>query len=529
MEPQDSEFLRHEACPSCPSSDAFARYSDLHGYCFSCGYREPGGNQIPTKQAGFHAQIEGEISAIPSRNLTEPSTKKFNVRVDTSCGVVRFPLCDASGKVIAYKERNEKKEFKQVGKNTDKRLFGQNLFGGGKTLVITEGEYDCLSVWQARPNWPVMSVTTGCKGAKSQLSAQLPHLLKFNEIILLFDNDSPGQEAAQQCASLFPVDRVFIATLQEYKDASEALQAKDSEAIRQAIWNKRAYSPKAIIDASSLFDLVSKPLHGKDADWPFPTLNEVTGGLRLGELVTLTSGTGSGKSTATGEVAQSLIDQNFTVAYIALEESVQRTALRLMTVKANKPLHLNNEIPEDELRKAFDGSCGTGRLYLRSGFGSVDPDHLISDIRFVVKNYGAKWVIIDHLSILLSDNTENDERKLIDRVMTRLRSFVEECGVGMILISHLRRNHGDKGHEDGAAISLGQLRGSHSISQLSDIVACIQRNISSGSNTSELVVLKNRFNGCTGPAGTLSYCKETGRLVEIKTAETTSSDTYEDF
>jgi len=98
----------------------------------------------------------------------------------------------------------------------------------------------------------------------------------------------------------------------------------------------------------------------------------------------------------------------------------------------------------------------------------------------------------------------------------------------MILISHLRRNHGDKGHEDGAAISLGQLRGSHSISQLSDIVACIQRNISSGDNTSELVTLKNRFNGRTGPSGVLSYSTETGRLVEVQSAETTS-DTYEDF
>lgn len=531
MEPQDSEFLRHEACPSCPSSDAFARYSDLHGFCFSCGYREsaPGEGETKPSKERSNLTFEGEFARLSTRNLTEEDCRKFNVRVDHPGPVIRFPYYSLSGQIVAYKEKTKEKDFYWKGKNVDKTLFGQHLFGGGKTVVITEGELDCLSVWSSRKNWPCMSIANGSKGAYKNLSAQLPHLLKFEEIILFFDNDQAGQEAAEECASLFPADRVFIATIQGYKDASEALQAKDSEAIRQAIWNKRAYSPKAIIDARSLFDLVSKPLHGKDADWPFPTLNEVTGGLRLGELVTLTSGTGSGKSTATGEVAQSLIDQGFTVAYIALEESVQRTALRMMTVKANKPLHLNNEIPEDELREAFDASCGTGRLYLRSGFGSVDPDHLISDIRFVVKNYGAKWVIIDHLSILLSGNTDSDERKMIDVVMTRLRSFVEECGVGMILISHLRRNHGDKGHEDGAAISLGQLRGSHSISQLSDIVACIQRNISSGDNTSELVTLKNRFNGRTGPSGVLSYSTETGRLVEVQSAETTSSDTYEDF
>ena len=305
--------------------------------------------------------------------------------------------------------------------------------------------------------------------------------------------------------------------------------AGDAEAIRQAIWNKKSYSPKAIIDGRSLFDLVSKPLHGKDADWPFPSLNQVTGGLRLGELVVVTAGSGVGKSLAIGETSQALVDQGFTVCYIALEESVQRQALRLMTVKANKPLHLNNEIPEDELRKAFDASVGSGKVYLRDGFGSVDPDHLLNDIRFVVKNHNAQFVIIDHLSILLSGNENDNERIMVDKIMTRLRSFVEEVGCGMILISHLRRAQSDKGYEDGASISLSALRGSSSIGCLSDICIGLQRNISAGDNMSELVVLKNRFNGSCGPAGILNYSKETGRLIEITQTTESSPEPYGDF
>ena len=525
----EAEFLRHEPCPVCPSSDAFARYSDLHGHCFSCGYHTgPDGEPEERHQKRDVLTYEGEFSRISSRNLTEETCRKFNVRIDPAKRTIRFPYTNASGQVVAYKEKTEKKDFSWTGKNADKRLFGQNLFGGGKCVVITEGESDCLATWQARPNWPVMSIANGAKGAYKNLSAQLPALLEFEEIVLFFDQDSAGIEAAEQCASLFPADRVFIATLAGYKDASEALQAKDSEAIRQAIWNKKSYAPKAIIDGRDIFDLVSRPLHGKDADWPFPGLNEITGGLRFGELVVWTSGTGSGKSTAVGEVTQHLIDQGFKVAYIGLEESIQRQALRLMTVKANKPLHLNNELPEAELRKAFDDSVGSGRLYLRDGFGSVDCDHLISDVRFLVKHHHVQWVVIDHLSILLSGNSTDDERRMIDRVVTQLRTFTEETQVGMILISHLRRNHGDKGHEDGAEVSLGQLRGSHSISQLSDVVVSMVRNISSGDNTSQLKVLKSRFNGRTGPCGTLSYSQETGRLTEIPTAETTST-TYEDF
>ena len=148
------------------------------------------------------------------------------------------------------------------------------------------------------------------------------------------------------------------------------------------MWNKRSYVPQSIIDGRDLFDLVSSPLHGKDADYPYQDLNKVTGGLRKGELVTLTAGSGTGKSTICGEIAVHLINQDQKVGYIALEESVKRTGLRLMTVAANKPLHLNNEIGDQALKAAFGDTLGSGKCYLRDGFGSVDPDSLLNDIRY---------------------------------------------------------------------------------------------------------------------------------------------------
>ena len=103
----------------------------------------------------------------------------------------------------------------------------------------------------------------------------------------------------------------------------------------------------------------------------------------------------------------------------------------------------------------------------------------------------------------------------------------------MILISHLRRAQGDKSHEDGAAVSLSQLRGSHAISQLSDLVIALSRNITSGDNNAQLTVLKNRFNGSTGPGGLLSYSSDTGRLISSldfsDTTTTTTSNDYTDF
>jgi len=483
--------------------------------------------QTPTHQS----TTQGTMPHFAHGKISEEPCRKFNVKVDDG-PVIRFPYYSASGRIVAYKERDQEKNFSWRGKNSDHQLFGQQLSGGGKTLVVTEGEMDALSVYQARPKWPVVSVPNGAKAAKKALSAQIKFLMGFDEVVLLFDNDEAGLAAAEECVQLFPLDKVFLGSLGNYKDASEALQAGDGEAIRQAIWNKRSYQPKSIIDGRTLFDLVSTPLHGRDADYCWPGVNTVTGGLRRGEVVTLCAGSGTGKSTACGEIAVSLVQQGFAVGYIALEESIKRTGLRLMTVAANKPLHLNNEIPEEDFKKAFDDTLGSGLIHLRDGFGSVDPNQVLNDIRFLVQHHDVQWVILDHLSILMSGLEIEDERKCIDRTMTMLRSFCEETQVGMILVSHLRRSQGDKGPEDGSQITLQMLRGSHSIVQLSDLVIAIQRNISSGENKAEVVVLKNRFTGETGSAGSLTYDKETGRLTATPLSDlftTTTPDSYNDF
>jgi twinkle protein len=529
-----SEFLRHEPCPSCGSSDALARYTDGHGHCFSCLYYEHGDDTpLPTTNNKKLMEFTGDYVPLKGRNLREETLRKFNVRYDHDTKTIRFPYYSQAGQLVGFKSRDTDKDFRWTGKNEDHTLFGQQLWGRGKEIVITEGELDCLSVYQTRPTWPVVSLPNGAAGAKKALQHQLKWLMGFESIVLFFDSDEAGQQAAQDCASLFPHDKLFIARLDSYKDANEALIAKDYEAITSTVlWNRKPYSPKTVIDGRDLFALATRPLHGRDADWPFTALDRITSGLRKGELVTVTSGSGVGKSTFCGEIAQALVDQGEKVGYIALEESLQRTALRLMSIKANKPLHLNNELPEKDLKDAFDASLGTGQVYLRDGFGSVDPDSILSDCRFMALAKEVGWIILDHLSILMSGNESHDERKLIDVTMTKLRSFVEETGIGMLLISHLKRPQGDKGHEDGQQVSLGQLRGSHSIVQLSDMVIALERNLSAGDNMANIRVLKNRFNGQTGQAGTITFNGSTGRMTEDLTTAfkpTTEIDDDYDF
>ena len=232
------------------------------------------------------------------------------------------------------------------------------------------------------------------------------------------------------------------------------------------------------------------------------TLNEKTRGIRRGELVTITAGSGIGKSTLVRQIAHHLLKSGETLGLLMLEENIRRTALGLMAIEAASPFHLDitpwaslSEEAKQVRKSAYDATLGTGRVYLYDHFGSTDIENLLYRIRYLAQGYDCGWVILDHLSIVVSGLDDGDERKTIDRTMTHLRTLVEETGIGLLLVSHLRRPEG-KGHEQGAMTSLAQLRGSHAIAQLSDMVIGAERD-QQGEDPNMLLlrILKNRFSG----------------------------------
>lgn len=461
---------------------------------------------------------EGTVDPLVARGITEETCRKFGVRVGFIKGKkVHFYPYYKDNQVIACKVRDKDKNFTFIGDATNPPLFGQNLWSSGKKIVVTEGEIDALTVSQLQGNkWPTVSVPNGAQGARRSLSKNLEFFDSFDEVILMFDMDTPGQEAAKDCAELFAPGKAKIGSL-PLKDANECLQAGKGEAVIQAIWNAKEYRPDGIIAGSDLWAEVVKEDAQATIGYPWSDLNEKTGGLRKGELVTITAGSGIGKSAVVREIAHHLIQNGETVGMLMLEENPKRTALGLMGIQLNKPIHISKEgIEEAELRSAFDETVGSGRLFLYNHFGSSDIDNLVAKVRFLSRGCGCNWIILDHLSIVVSGLGEGDERRLIDNCMTVLRTLVEETGVGMILVSHLKRPEGNRGHEEGASTSLSQLRGSHAIAQLSDIVIGLERNQQGESpNTTAVRVLKNRFSGATGLAGELHYNRDTGRLTEV--------------
>jgi len=530
-EMDDVEFIAHEACPKCGSSDANAVYTDGHTYCFSCeAYAAPDGG-VPSSPTPSRSNVAmSDLLDIKQfdkaiRGIKPETFSKFGYGHAMMNGspVHVAPYRTPEGELVAQHLRFKNKEFPWLGNKKAAGLWGQHLWrDSGKRVVVTEGELDAMSISQLQGNkWPVVSIKSGAAGAKKDLRQSLDWLEAFEVVVLCFDNDEPGLAAAKDAALVLSPGKAKIASL-PLKDANDMLQAGRGQELMDALWGAKTYRPDGIVGGEEVWDALTTSVKTECVPYPWDGLNEKTMGLRKGELVTFTAGSGIGKSLACREIAAHLIRLGETVGYIALEESVRRTAQGLLGIELNKPLHLDirdyedlNEDEQKERREAFDNTVGSGRCFLYDHFGSMDSDNLLNRIRYLARGCGAGWIVLDHLSIVVSGIGDGDERRLIDNTMTQLRSLVEETGVGLILVSHLKRPEG-KAHEDGAQTSLGQLRGSAAIAQLSDMVLGLERNQqdTDNSNLTCVRVLKNRFSGDTGEACSLLYDPATGRMQE---------------
>lgn len=533
---EEGVYLHKTRCEACGSSDANAIYSNGTSYCFSCGAW--GASDTPQQSSvrtfSNTNLLQGEYKSLVKRQISEETCRKYGYHIAKDKDGVNVQVANfynEERELVGQKVRYPDKNFKTLG--TVKTLFGQQLFRDkGKRIIVTEGEIDALSVAEVfNCKYPVVSIPNGAHSAYKSIKNNLEYLLSFEEVVIWFDDDEAGHRAVEQLSELFKPSQLKTIQSTGYKDANELLVTKGKSAVLQASYEAREIRIDGIINGKDVWELVSEEDNFTSYSYPYKVLNYKLKGIRKGELVTFTAGSGVGKSTLVKEITYNLMySQGLSIGYIALEENIKRSALGFMSLYLNKPLFFDYaSISKEDRKEAFDKTLGTGRIFLYDHFGSLDEDNLIRKMRLLITQHGVDFIILDHISIVISGmDVGGDERKAIDILMTKLRSLAEETQAGIIIISHLRRPQGDKGHEDGAQVSLSQLRGSGAIAQLSDAVIGVERNLQAqeGSNKINLRVLKNRFAGDVGLADTLTYNKETGRIIEAENDDIFEGDTF---
>lgn len=409
--------------------------------------------------------------------------------------------------------RPENKGFIYEGDHSKMTLFGMQAFepGSAKYLTITEGQDDAMAAYEMMGSkYPVVSIDSAATAAE-EIRKNFEWINSFENIVFAFDNDEPGRNAAKAAASVeFPLGKVKVLNLRRHKDANDYKKAGDVEHFTREWWNAPAYKPDGLKLGSDMWDEIIDRKEHFTAPYPFEGINRLTFGLRLSEMVILTADTGVGKTSIIKSIEHSLltnpeiVEKNYGVGFLHLEEPNGDTALGLLSIHNRVPYHIPGvDRPKDELRKAYEELLDNGRVVIWDHFGSNSVDAVVNKIRHMVA-LGCKYIVLDHLSIIVSDQS-GDERKQLDEIATKIKTLAMELDVAIIAVIHTNRQ--------------GQIRGTAGVEQLANIVMRLERNKTDPNewrrNVTKITVEKNRFTGYTGPASYLWYNKDTGTLTEL--------------
>ena len=536
---------------SCGSSDGMALYSDGSKFCHACqtpdnrnrgtsGTKRTKGNNLKNELTPEHVDLsfyyEAAIKGIPERKIPEDVCRKYGVRT-TEDGNHLFPGFNDTGELVAVKrcipeiinsqgDITRKKSFVIKGPWSSCTLFGANEFPKtGISITVVEGEYDALAAYKLTGSkYPYVSILNGASSARKDMENNYDYLREFQTVVLNMDNDPPGKKATEACAPLFPGKTKYF-HLTEGKDACDYLLQNKAVAYVSEFWKAKRFTLGGIINAADTLEALFKKKATKSIPWPdeWEELNNRTYGLRLGELVLVTSGTGCGKTQFLRELKYFWLTKcpEYKTMDISLEEDSGDVAGGLVSLAMNERIMLP-DVPMDKavVTQVHSDLFSEGRMLMLDHAGSFGDDSLLGKIEYAVTVEKCSLICLDHITIAVSDHAPGQENTSMDSFMNRLLKLVKRLPVCIVIVSHLRKTPGSAGQtfESGRVPCEDDLKGSGSLKQIVFTTIAMARNKYADDererNTTSLHVLKCRFSGKTGPAGFLYFNETTGRLIK---------------
>ena len=111
-----------------------------------------------------------------------------------------------------------------------------NLDKENKRIYITEGRCDCLTLIEMGYE-NCISMPNGCSSLE-WINQEWNLLKEFEEIVLLYDNDTPGKNGFEQAKTRLDFATIFTINLGKYKDINEAYM-EDSGFLYNALENAK--------------------------------------------------------------------------------------------------------------------------------------------------------------------------------------------------------------------------------------------------------------------------------------------------
>lgn len=449
---------------------------------------------------------------LESRGISKETAEKYFITVkESDKNVLVFPFFDEKKQLttIKYRKTNFNKEVDKNKEwfeaNCKPILFGMYQCEDFKTLVITEGQIDSLSLAEVGVKNAV-SVPNGANGF-----SWIPHcwdwVSKFEEIIIFGDCEKGEVTLAEQMRKRFNRTNIKVVRVKDYKDckdANELLQKYGKDAVFSAINNAELVESDKIIRASSVeaVDVENTP----SVSTGLQLLDKaMSGGFRKGELIVVTGKRGDGKSTFVSQLVCNVLNNIETKVFMYSGEMININVKRWVDMQlAGRREIFNSTI--DKMNAWYND-----RLFFFDNTAIAEDEEIevLKIAEQAISKYGCNFIVIDNLMTAI-DTGSNDVYKMQSMFAKKCASLARRTETVIILVCHPRKSNGDEFDND-------FISGSADITNAANYVFCYQRSKHINAEQRRLAVTKNRLTGklLTGENGILlKYSDECKRIVE---------------
>ena len=469
------------------------------------------------------------ITYLESRKITAATAEKYQITVQSKHeNILVFPFLDEKGSLQFVKYRktdfnpavDKGKEWCEA--NCKPILFGMyqcNL--DNKTLVITEGQLDSLSVAESGIENAV-SVPNG-KNAFTWVPYCWDWLQNFDTLIVFGDCEKGRITLLDDMQRRFR-GVVKAVRQQDYKgckDANEILKKYGRDAVRKAVEQAETLPMQQVkeladVKAVDLFSLPKIPTGIESLD------KVLSGGIYLGQTVILTGKRGEGKSTLGSQIlANALNTENTVFAYSGvLPDYFFKRWIDFQIAGKHNVIDRTGEsgtvsyfIPKEKTNKISEWYRGRAYLFDNQSLEDDEPEDLIEVIEKAIQQYGIQLVLLDNLMTSLDVGMGVDLYRAQSKFVDKLVKMAKRQQVAVVLVVHPRKN--SFGNDDNDSVS-----GSADITNKVDVVMTYKRDKNLPENERLLTVSKNRLTGklAVGGKAIHLYFDETSKRIGDDTA-----------
>lgn len=446
--------------------------------------------KAPTKHDSYTKNI---LTYCEKRNISKNTIDYVGVKENNNCVV--FEYKNELGEHLANKYRKTKKSegpkmWFEKGTNVN-TLFNMDKVNISEPLLITEGEFDCLSAIESGFKNTV-SIPSGVNGTNEWITSNWTFIEQFEEIIIWFDNDEAGIKGAREVFNRLPNASVKIVRCEIANDINELLHKYGKMAILKQI--EKATTPTlegvATLDMIEDFDVHEAETLKTGIDY----IDDKLVGMVFGSLNVLSGRNGSGKSTILNQIyIAEAINQGYKTFLFSGELIGGNVKYWLLQTLANEEQFAEYTAKDGHKYKKVTIQAKEKIVQdVKDRFFLYDSDDyrieaIIEKMTILAKRYGVRVFIIDNLMTL--ESSLKDKYEAETDTVKKLKNFAKKYNAIVHLVAHPRKSMNEN-------ISKDDVSGSANITNLADYVTVIERNFDKDKEyDASLNILKNRHTG----------------------------------